>query len=282
MPPQTPLLLVDNVFDSVGLYPGAVPSAISEGAGHEAFRIADYRRDRTYWSPTSDGGGADTYVRVQLAAAHGVDSLWLDRGHNLAGRSVFLEGSSDGVTWAISQQFDVPAAGVVGGSTAAPAMCGTEEGAALSLLAAPLAARVEWRLRIPYAAGFIPIVTGVIAGLKTQLLGYSRVFDEDSGERTQVTQQSTAAYRAVDTTYAWRTAQLSLGTIGATEYDSMIRSLRALLFERNQPWVLAMDAGTHPERAWMFQYDGTRWGFAKTRVLRDGIITGREVGPRLG
>lgn len=280
MAPQTPLFLVDNVFDAVGCYPGATIDATSEIIGREAFRVADYRRDRSRWEPLTDGGGSDLWVRSHLTVARSVDYAFLDRGHNLAGKSVFLEGSADGVTWATSVQLNVPAGGVVGGTPASPAMAATEEAAAWTIIPATTA-RLWWRLRVPYASGFVPRVTGIMAGTRTQLLGYSRIFDEDAGERTQVAQQSTAGYRATDTTYAWRTVEVSLGVIDASEYDSTMRMLRGLLFEKNQPWVHFMDYGTFPERGWMFQWDGTRWNMPKTRVHREGRITGREVGPRL-
>jgi hypothetical protein len=66
--PNPPLLLVDNVFDTIGLYPGAVIDATSEAVGHEAFRAADYRRDRTYWQAATDGGGTH---RMRVHAASG-------------------------------------------------------------------------------------------------------------------------------------------------------------------------------------------------------------------
>jgi hypothetical protein len=282
MPPQTPLVLLDNVFDTIGLYAGAALTTSSESVGRDAFRIADYRRDRTYWSPTTDGGGVDHWVRVQLVAAHGVDYIVLDRGHNLAGKTVYIEGSSDGATWSISQALNVPAASVVGGTPTAPAMAATEEGAAWTIIPAALAARVWWRLRVPYTAAFIPIVTGVMAGLKTQLLNFSTSFDEDAGGRTQASQQSIAGYRATDTTYAWRTVKLGLKYIGATEYDATIRTLRETIFAKNQPWMCFLDYGTRPERGWLYEFDGTDWAMAKQRVLREGVISGREVGAKLG
>lgn len=281
MAPQTPLLFVDNVFDAVKLNPGATIDAVSEIAGHEAFRVADYRRDRSYWQAASDGGGSSTWVRVHLLATHGVDFLALDRGHNLAGKSVFLEGSADGATWSISQQVDVPAASTVGGTPAVPAMAQTEEGVAWTLIASPLAARAWWRLRIPYTSTFVPIVTGIMAGLKTQLLGFSDVFDEDAGGRTESNQLSTAGYRARETTYSWRTVELALRLVGATEYDATMRVLRDTLFAKAQPAMVFMDYGTYPERGWLYEYDGTNWAMAKQRVYRTGGITMRELGARL-
>lgn len=277
--PQTPLLLVDNVFDAIGLYPGATVDAASEVVGREAFRVADYRRDRTFWQPSTDGAGSDMWVRVHLSVARALDTIVLDRAHNLAGHTVYLEGSGDGATWSTSIALTVPTA--VGGSVTAPSMCQTEEGAAWATFALT-AAHAWWRLRVPYVSGFLPAVTGIIAGQRTQLLGYSTTFDEDAGGRTQASQVSTAGYRASDTTYAWRTAELGLSLIGSAEYDSTIRTLRDLLFAKNQPTMLWMDFGTHPERGWMYQCDATTWGMPKTRVYRGGRIQLREVGQRLG
>jgi hypothetical protein len=74
---------------------------------------------------------------------------------------------------------------------------------------------------------------------------------------------------------------LGLESIGATVYDAQMRTLRSRLFDVNQPFVCAMDYGTHPERAWMYTYDGTAWGMPKSRVYRSGRIVGREHMPRL-
>jgi hypothetical protein len=277
--PNPPLLLVDNVFDTIGLYPGAIISTSSEAAGHEGFRVADYRRDRTWWQAAGDGAGSgDQWVAVALPAAVSVDALFLDRGHNLAGKTLHVEVSSNGVSWAVAYTLNVPSA--LGGSITAPSMCQTEEGTAWSLL--PTLTPSAWyRLSVPQQNGFVPLITGVIVGLRTQLAGYSKTFDEDAGARTQPSTQSTSGYRANDRTYSWRTVALDLDLIGATEYDNTIRTLRSRLFDRNQPFFCAMDYGTHPERAWMYTYDGTSWGMPKSRVYRSGRLVGREHMPRL-
>jgi hypothetical protein len=277
--PNPPLLLVDNVFDAVNLYPGAVIDATTEAVGHEAFRVADYRRDRTWWQAANDVGvGSLHRIRVHLPAAVSPDFLFLDRGHNLAGKSITLLGGDDGSTWLHSVTPTVPSA--VGGSPTSPSMCQTEEGAAFTLFTA-LPAHAWWELGIPATGGFIPVVTGLIVGARTQLVGYSNTFDEDAGARTQPSTQSTAGYRANDRTYSWRTVTLGLELIGAPTYDAQIRTLRSQLFDLNQPFVCAMDYGTHPERAWMYTLDGTTWGMPKSRVYRAGRIVGREHMPRL-
>jgi hypothetical protein len=155
--PQTPLLLVDNLFDAVGCYPGATLDASSEVIGREAFRAVDYERDRSQWEPASDGGGSDLWIRVHLTVTRAVDYAFLDRGHNLAGKTIYLEGSDDGASWPTSVALTVPSA--IGGTPASPAMTGTEEGAAWTIVPATTA-RAWWRFRFPYASGFVPHVTG--------------------------------------------------------------------------------------------------------------------------
>lgn len=280
MPPQTPLLLVDNVFDTYNLYPSAAVAATTETVGKEAFRVADYRRDRTWWQPTNDGGGSATQVWVDLGVGvtHGIDYIYIDRGHNLWGKGLhFIGGTAVGVR-SVEYATTVPALGTVGGDPTWPSLAVTEEGALYSIKAAPTVAHRAWTFEVDYVAAFMPLVTGVMMGLKTQLLGYSNVFDEDAGERSDAAETSRAGYRGSSMTYSWRTCELGLGMIGATEYDGTIRTLRRLLFERSQPAVVAMDWGTRPERAWMFQYDGSAWGMPKTRVYRGGRIRLRELG----
>lgn len=280
--PTTPLVLADNVFDTYNLYTAATMDAISFVAGRDPFHIADYRRDRSWWQPTTDGGGTNPWVRVDLGAGitRAADFLFIDRGHNLWGRSVNLQGGDDGAAWPTSFTRTVPALGTVGGDPTTATMAVTEEGALYSLITAGTPRR-WWRITTTYSAAFIPILTGVMAGLRNQLLGYSTIFDEDASERTPPGDTSAAGYRGSNLLYSWRTCELGLKYIGATEYDTTIRTLRRLLFEKNQPFALFMDYLTNPERGWLFQYDGTTWGLPKTRVYREGRLRGREVGAAL-
>lgn len=284
MPPQTPLLLVDSVYDTYNLYPSALLTATSEVVGKEAFHVADYKRDRSWWQPTTDGGGSPNYAIVDLGAGvqHGVDFLWIDRGHNLWGKVLSLEGDLTGTsTWTIGGSFGaVPAVGTVGGDPTT-GWSVTEEGALWRLYGAPLTACRKWRFGVAYVAAFVPIVTGLMVGLKTQLLGYSTVFDEDAGERNEATETSRAGYRGSSMIYSWRTAELGLAYIGATEYDATMRQLRQLLFQKGQPFALFLDYGTRPERGWLFQYEGSTWAQPKSKYYRAGRIRAREVGAAL-
>lgn len=284
--PTTPLVLYDNYCDTVRLYPQAQIDASEESDGFEAFRVADYRRERTYWQAATDriAAGADHYIRVNHGATVGakqVDYLVIDRDSTIEGMDVYLEGSADGVVWSVSQVLHVPAGNVVGGDPVFPNMARTEEGVAWGIAPAALAARMWWRLRVPRTAAFRPVITGLMFGMKTQLLGYSKTFDEDAGERTQATEVSTAGYRAQARSYSWHTCQLGLGTIGSVEYDATIRAMKSALFDRQAPWMLFMDYVTKSERGWLYELEGTTWNAPKTRVLRDLAIRGREVGHRI-
>jgi hypothetical protein len=280
MPPQTPLLLVDNVFDTVNQYPTGVVTATNERPGHEAFRVADYRRERTSWQSSTTGSYTGVAVDLGVGVARTIDYVYIDRGHNAWGRTINLWGSATGVApWTNNFLSRVaPAAGTLGGDPTT-GWCVTEEGAIWTLFSASPAFRGFYAEASGTAAALV--LTGLQAGMRTQLLGYSSTFDEDAGERTQVSATSTAGYRGADKTYSWRTIELALAYIGATEYDASIRAVRELLFKRNQPWVCAMDYGTRPERAWMYQYDGATWGMPKKRAYREGRIRGREVGASL-
>lgn len=272
--------MVDNYFDTMQSYPAAVLAVSAERVGHEAFRLADYRRERTSWEPATAAAGHYAAVDHGVGVTKAIDYVFLDRGHNLWGKTITLGYSTTGVApYTTFRTLTIPAEGTLGGDPTSLTMCVTEEGALWSIFTAATARRA-WNVAV--VDNMLPIVTGIMLGMRTQLLGFSSVFDEDAGERTEVSMTSTAGYRGTDSTYSWRTLDLALSLIGATEYDGSIRTLRAQLFDRNQPAVIVMDYGTRPERAWMYQLDGKTWGMSKKRVYREGRIRLREIGQSLG
>lgn len=279
--PQPPLILVDNVFDRINLYPLAVLSSSGDAVGRDKEFIADYRRERDYWQAAT--AATNRYVQVDLGAGNSraVDSCWIDRLTTVAlgglwGLTVVIEAGDDGATWPDSVSRAVPASGTVGGDPET-SWCVTEEGAIYTLFT-PFSARRYFRVRISTSAQ--PVIAGVIVGKRIQLLNYSSVRDEDAGERSNRVEKSLVpGYEGRDRTYARRTINLKLSTIGATEYDSSIRTLRRLLFETDQPAVVVHNYGTNPERAWLYQYEGPNWSSPMQRVLRDLGLPMSEVGP---
>jgi hypothetical protein len=125
-----------------------------------------------------------------------------------------------------------------------------------------------------------PLFTGIILGTRVQLLGYSSVVDEDAGERFERSEQSLIpGYAGDDRTYSARKIDLDLKLIGATEYDGSIRTLRRLLFDRNQPAVVCINYGTKPERTWLYKYRGGQWSSPSSRTYRSAKIPLYEYGP---
>lgn len=281
MAPQPPLILVDNVFDRINLYPSAVLSSSGDMAGREVQFVADYRRERTYWQAAT--AATNRYVQSEIGEGNtrAVDSCWIDRLTTVAlgglwGLTVVIEAGDDGAAWPDSVSRAVPASGTIGGDPETT-WCVTEEGAIYTLFTA-FSARRYFRVRVSTSAQ--PVIAGVILGKRFQLLNYSSVRDEDAGERSNRVEKSLVpGYDGRDRTYARRTVLLKLSTIGATEYDSTIRSLRRTFFEVDEPAVVIQNYGSNPERAWLYQYEGERWSSPTSRVLRDLALPLSEVGP---
>jgi hypothetical protein len=70
-----------------------------------------------------------------------------------------------------------------------------------------------------------------------------------------------------------------LSIIGGAEYDGQIRTLRRLLFEKDQPAFVVMNYGLKPERGWLYQYSARDWSFGAERVYRRGALRLGELGP---
>ena len=278
---KTPFILVDNVFDRINLYPNALISYTDVAmVGREIQYIADYRRERTFFQGASPV--VTSQIIVELAAGQFVapDTIWFDRGHNLWGKEVVVEGGNDPLTsWFDPTLLNriVPAQGTVGGDPTT-GWCVTEEGA-IYAMTTNVAARRRWRIYVTGAA-FQPLITGVILGKRTQLLGYSSVVDEDAGERSERSEQSLIpGYAGTDRTYSARKLELKLSLIGAAEYDSNIRMLRRVLFDINQPFVCVTNYGIKPERGWLYKVQGNQWSSPLTRTFRSLTLTAFEYGP---
>lgn len=237
-------------------------------------------------------GGA--WIQTSLATVNNVrpDFIWLDRGHNLWGALVVVDGLQDADdSWTNFTERGLPARQIpaldangnyVPGGDPTTGWCVTEEGACYALYPAPAVTSTAFRVRfLVSSTSYIPVVPGIMLGRRHQLLNYSTTLDEDAGERTERFEDSDAGYRAFGKMFDGRTVEIGFKYTGLVEYDSTIRDLRRLLFKKNQPFVAAMEYGTYPARAWLYQYSGRTWSMPKSRVYREGRIVGREVGPKV-
>lgn len=282
MPSQPPLVLFDNVFDRINQYPLA--TVTSNGGvitGREVKAIGDYRRERTYYQLSAATANVGPIVDLGAGITAAVDTIFIDRGHNLWGKTVRFDGSDDGAIWGSSDIGARVVPALVGGNfvpggdpTVGWAV--TEEGA-LYALSANIVARRWWRLYVVEATQ--TLLTGLIAGKRTQLDSYSRTLDDDAGGRKRSTDESDAGYTAGSRVYSYRNLMLDLAVIGATEYDTKIRLLRRALFEKNIAAFVVMNYGRWPERGWLYQLDADRWNFPTNGVHRAGTIPLRELYP---
>src|SRR5204863_5183883 len=118
------------------LYPLATLTDTSEVTGREGWRVADYRRERSWWQATTSV--ADNEIAIDLGAGNSAqpDALWLDRGHNLWTHVVAVRYSDTGAggSYTTLINYTLPASTVVGGDpTSATTPSITEEGAAWGL-----------------------------------------------------------------------------------------------------------------------------------------------------
>lgn len=280
MPSQPPLLLFDNKFDRINQYPGATLIAPYGAAPNRPIsKVADYRRERTFYQPLA--AQANTEVQVDLGVGNTgvVDTIFIDRGHNLWGKTIYVDASATGAAWGQANRgpFVVPAlvnGQFVPGGDPTAGWCVTEEGAIYQVWNNAAA----WRLwRVYVVENMQPILTGIILGQRTQLDSYSRVLDEDAGGRKRTTDESEAGYGAASRVYPYRTLLLELGVIGATEYDTKIRLARRAIFEKDIPLFVVMNYGRWPERGWLYKLDADRWAAPTNGVHRSTSIPLREL-----
>lgn len=277
-----PLAMCDSVLDYVQLYPLAVVTASSSVAGFGVARLIDGRR-HTSWLQFLDAGAdpLGNWVRSDLGAngERPVNYLWIDRGHNLWGKTVIVEGGNDGAAFPASRSFVVPPLGSLGGDPS-QGFCVTIEGALYTLFS-DMAPRRYWRIRLPYVAAFIAVIPGLMLGMRDQIWTYSSIYDDDARDRKVVAVESDAGWMAQWTSEPWRVWDVDLRTIGQQEYDATIVQLAERIFDKNQPAAAVLNWMRAPEKCWLFQLQGTSWRAPMQRVHRSMRLQLRELNPRV-
>jgi len=153
---------VENLF-SVTQFPGHTISAEEAADGYAADKVANGRRSaQDYWTPTT--ANSATWIKATCDTVRAANYIALDRGHNLAGKTVALEVSSDDFT-----TYETVFSVVLPSATAPGALddalgVRTEEGAWLKRF--DVRAGTGWRLSIAaMGAGLKPQVVGLWVGL---------------------------------------------------------------------------------------------------------------------
>lgn len=262
-----PVLCVDNYFDDL-LNTGHTVSANTEASGFEVWHVANGRRSADdYWAPTT--ANTDAWVKVDCGAAKSADFIAIDRGHNLEGRTVALQTSSDDVTWTSVFSVTFPSSDAADTAISAAAGAYTEEGAWVKTFTSTSAR--YWRLHITAAASYTPRVVGLWLAEAWQAGSQQypdRPFDEDATVGAWQATGNDQGWSAASSSAAPRQGDLSIRLDSFSEYDDTVRDFLALYRQGRVAWIVANSA--QAERAMLAKAPagsrvsapyGDRWGY---------------------
>lgn len=265
---ETPVFCTDNLFDDL-LYTSHTVTANEEGT--EAWHVANNRRSPSdYWTPTTANN--DAWVEVACDRVRSADFVAIDRGHNLAGKTVALQVSDDDFTTTESVfSITFPSSYGHGSLLSATNGARTEEGAWVKSF--DLRAAKYWRLHITAAASFTPKVVGLWVGKMWDPGEYvDRPWDEDGSVGAFEAAGNDLGWSAYTTQAAPRQGQVSLRLSNFYADDASRRFLD--LYRRGRPaWYVPQQ--DRAERAGLVKVpQGARieapyeagWGYRTVRL----------------
>lgn len=253
--------LSENFFDTT-YFTGHTVTAESDVTGHEPFRVGNARRHTTdYW--TSDTDNQDSWIRVEMDQARDFDMLAIDRGHNLEGETVQLQGSNDGVGWTTILNFTVPSSVASGGDLRNSPGIKTEEGVYLRQFTTET---YSWaRLYVPaMGAGLRPQVVGLYVGLSwapeyPPIMPYAPLSQE---LRYQVT-ESDRAWMGSSQAAHRRSVEIALQLGSESEYDDARIHIENRTFRGKVTWFVPDQEKS--ERAWLGKAPPGQYEFVRNR-----------------
>lgn len=263
--PQPPVFLVDNVFNRIRQYPGATLSSSGDAPGTDVRYLTRFCRGKQFWQSSTTDIQRQVSSDLGAGTTRAVDSLWIDRGHNLWGKTIRVVGDdgSGGSAWLLD--LTVPATPTVdrwgrytnGGDPTTTVMCVTEEGALYSLFTLQAARR---RFLITILESSQPLIPGIILGQRIQLPNFSARMDEDAGAITgERTEMSDTGRVATSRAYPHRELQVVYKRLGVTAYDTTARELRESVWARRCPVVILPNYGRYPAKGWLYRCTTPRW-----------------------
>lgn len=262
-----PRILAENFF-SLTAYPGHVVSASEELAGTEAFRVGTGRRHSltNRWMPST--ANVESWIQVTCDQVRAADMIAIDRGHNLAGRTLDLRVSDDGfATWETVATLQIPT--VPGGSLESGVL--TEEGAYLRRF--DLAAATQWRLVIPpMGADARPVIVGLYLGLSLELPPLWLPWSDSETELTAVESRTSAGWIGAGEIALVRTGELRLRLPDYLSYDLARLHLEGHYGRRRPMWIVWDDRlaeravlAVRPQGRTGFRFD-TGWAYRQADV----------------
>lgn len=230
-----PLFLVENLYDTVE-FPAHTVAASSESSRFEAWHVGTRRRHALTNAWRAAAVGVDAWVRVDCAQARAADMIVIDRGHNLAGRTVTLQRSPDASVWTDLFTATIPGATTSPGDVDAPNGCTTEEGAWARRFTS--ASARYWRLLIPGVPGSLPQLVGLYLG---EHYAPGTLFDmpwgEDDVELIYEPVQSDHGWVAQGTRTRRRAGVIGLKLPSRAAYDAARRHIRDGFWRGRPMWI---------------------------------------------
>ena len=231
-----PVVLVENFFSGIQ-YPDHTISAEEEASGHPVERLANGRRSTDdYWTATTTN--SSTWVKVQCDRVRAANMLVLDRGHNLAGKTITIECSQDNftTTHTIKSAITIPASSSPGAVTDTSGVL-TEEGA--WVIQFDLRAALYWRVTIPaMGSGLKPNIVGLWLGLALTLDWPDLPLDDDADELIVDLTQSDAGWIGNSQAANRRKGGLVLKLNGHAAYDAVRLMLQGHYGMGRPCWLL--------------------------------------------
>jgi hypothetical protein len=264
-----PLLCADNLASALQ-YPDQVSlfdqSGTTGPVGFETWRVADGRRSAfDFWQPGTTN--VDAFLTVTCGRVRGANYLALDRGHNLAGKTINLFGSQDNfATQTTVLTVTVPTAGgqiagVVSGGIVQAGGATTEEGA--FLITFPTAGYTYWRFDVPaMGAGLQPNVVGLWLGMSYQPTALYRPFTRHTTEFRAQETVSPIGWRGRGPRAFNRATTLNLRMDTQFEYADQARFTCEELLGAGRPTWIVEDQSRPQEAALVLRVLGTQ-GFAE-------------------
>ncbi len=254
-----PYFFVENLLSTIQ-FPGHVLSASGEAPDGQAWRVATGRRsafDR--WAPPTFN--APAWLRVTCDGPRTVDTVALDRSHNLTGRRFWIQASNDGFVADFRTVVDqvLPLTPVVSSTLAAGGL--TTEGAFLRRVAPVVA--TSFRLYVPaLGAGVRPEVMGLWLGTGWQPDEYFDLpFDDASIDLRYSPTNTPAGWTGTGRVARGRVGEIGLKLRNAAEYSSARYHIEQGFWRPRPMWIVFDDAAV--ERAVLAYPPEGRYGFAR-------------------
>jgi len=256
--PNAPLVLADNLFEATELHPSFViaNAEADDVAGHEAFHVADNLRDMTWWTPSASNSERWLYVDCQVSTP--ASCIILDRGHNLAGKTLNVTTYTDATLTTAVNTIACTIPSSPGGLPSDTNGCLTPDGVWWKTFS--IAAARVWALDIhAMGAGLSPLVTGLYLGNAYRFPEYMNApfaDDYDTDIQIQTNRTSRGGLRVMTRKLNFRKLALNID-LESTEYPTFDTQVRPLL-RYGQPWWVCFDDSdaTHSGMIAPFQLSG--------------------------